>query len=284
MIILKDKPGQLCNRLWAFTPFISDVLESNTKIIILCFYDYYEYFEDLKIYKNIRFVENKEKSIFYNRLIRILNKIPNRILFHLGVIHNTKNYGTKIKLKNRLDFIDGWSHKKPKKQLEITKIQKLFRPKNIYANKVDEIFLSRRRLSDLIIGVHIRRGDYKEFMNGRYFFLDSTIINFLSQLIKEFGETKNITFLLCSNEKINLEVYKDISIFQIHDSNLIEDLYGLSKCDYIIGPPSTYSMWASFYGQKPLRFLKDSNSILKIKDFSIVVSQNQFESGHVFSH
>ena len=31
----------------------------------------------------------------------------------------------------------------------------------------------------------------------------------------------------------------------------IGDLYSLAACDYIIGPPSTYTQWASFYGQVP---------------------------------
>jgi hypothetical protein len=33
--------------------------------------------------------------------------------------------------------------------------------------------------------------------------------------------------------------------------HFIEDLYALASCDYIIGPPSTFSQWASFYGNVP---------------------------------
>ncbi len=284
MLILKDKYGQLCNRLWAFTPFISEAFESKNKLVIMHFYDYYKYFDDLKVFDNIRFIENKKISMLYKFIIGILNRIPNRVLFHTGIICKTEICVTKIKLKNRLVFINGWKHKKPDSPLKIAEIQKIFRPKSIYTKKVDEIFGSKRKSFDLIIGVHIRRGDYKEFRNGIYFYSDSTIINFLSQLKNEFGNTKKITFLLCSDEKINLEIYKDFSVFQIYDTNLIEDLYGLSECDYIIGPPSTFSMWASFYGQKPLLFVKKANTILKTKDFSIIVSQNRFKNGRVFSH
>ena len=56
MLILKDKPGQLCNRLWAFSPFISDALENNYKVKILHFYDYYEYFENLESFNNLSFI------------------------------------------------------------------------------------------------------------------------------------------------------------------------------------------------------------------------------------
>ena len=34
--------------------------------------------------------------------------------------------------------------------------------------------------------------------------------------------------------------------------NAVEDLYMLSVCDYLIGPPSTYSLVASMYKDVPL--------------------------------
>ncbi|MAB37993.1 MAG: hypothetical protein CL528_10030 [Aequorivita sp.] len=284
MLILQDKYGQLCNRLWAFAPFISEAFENNHKLIILHFYDYYQYFENLKIYDNITFIENKKISNIYKILIRLLDRIPTRILSYLGIILKTEICVTKIKLENRLVVINGWKHRKPPNQLKIAQIQKIFRPKSIYTKKVDEVFISKRKSFDLIIGVHIRRGDYKEFKNGIYYYSDSIIINFLNQIKNEFGQKKKIAFLLCSDEKINLEMYRDFSVFQINNASLIEDLYGLSKCDYIIGPPSTFSMWASFYGQKPLFFIKMPNMLLKIKDFSVIISQNKFENGNIFSH
>lgn len=284
MIIIKDKPGQLCNRLWAFTPFISDALESNHKVIILHFYDYYKYFENLKIYKNIRFVKNVESLTFYNIIFKILNRIPESILLRFGVSYNCRSIGNEINLKNKYIFINSWTQIKPNKLLKLAEIQKLFLPKIRYKNKVDNFIFDKRKSFDLIIGVHIRRGDYKKYRNGRYFYTDSNYLNFLFQITKEFEHNKKIAFLLCSNEKINLEVYRNFSIFQVPNANLIEDLYALSKCDYIMGPQSTYSMWASFYGQKPLLFLKKTNSVVKIKEFSIVVSANRFENGNVFTH
>ncbi|AOW20916.1 alpha-1,2-fucosyltransferase [Urechidicola croceus] len=284
MIILKDKPGQLCNRLWAFSPFISEALENNTKIKILHFYDYYNYFEDLNTFKSVSFIKNKKALILYNLLFKILNKIPYKFLSHLGIIYDSQNYITEANQNNKLHLINGWSQKKPNKQLKLTDLQKLFRPKDIYANRVDNIFSKKRKVNDLIIGVHIRRGDYKDYRGGKYYYSDLTIINFILQIINEFDKNKKLTFLLCSNEKINIKAYNDVPVFQINNANLIEDLYGLSKCDYIIGPPSTFSMWASFYGQKPLYFLKESTSVIKKDNFSIISKQNHFKNGHIFSH
>ena len=64
----------------------------------------------------------------------------------------------------------------------------------------------------------------------------------------------------------------------------IEDLYALSICDYILGPPSTFSMWASFYGGVPLRFIKHSNDKIFLREFSRIISQDVFENGTKFEH
>ncbi|MFN5837557.1 MAG: hypothetical protein ACK47J_12755, partial [Pseudanabaena sp.] len=53
-------------------------------------------------------------------------------------------------------------------------------------------------------------------------------------------------------------------------NGIIEDLYSMAKCDYLIGPPSTYSMWASFYGMVPLLHIYDKHQIINLKDFLIV--------------
>ncbi|MCS6783545.1 MAG: hypothetical protein NZ482_10320, partial [Gloeomargarita sp. SKYG98] len=57
--------------------------------------------------------------------------------------------------------------------------------------------------------------------------------------------------------------------------HIIEDLYGLAECDYLIATPSTYSGWASFYGQVPIYFLpskdgvQDAISCLTLAQFEI---------------
>ncbi|MFV0530299.1 MAG: alpha-1,2-fucosyltransferase [Flavobacteriales bacterium] len=285
MLIIIDKPGQLGNRLWAYTPFISDALKNNYKIVILHFYDYCEYFENLKRYNNVKFIKRKKIAYYYGLMVKVLDLMPKNVIKHIGIniIKDENICVTKLNVKRNLTFIKGWSHIKPNNQINNNMISKLFQPKCVSIQKVNEILWKQRNEFDLIIGVHIRRGDYKKHRNGEYFYSHSTYANFMSQLSNQFNKRKKLTFLLCSNEEINTEIYSDFSVFQINDANLIEDLYGLSKCDYIMGPPSTYSMWASFYGQKPLLIIKNPNLKLKIKDFDVIIAQNKFKNGNVFS-
>lgn len=65
---------------------------------------------------------------------------------------------------------------------------------------------------------------------------------------------------------------------------IVEDLYALSRCNYIMGPPSTFTMWASFIGDVPLRIVKYSNENIERDEFSPILYQNVFKNGKVFSH
>ena len=133
----------------------------------------------------------------------------------------------------------------------------------------------------ITVGIHIRRGDYKDYLGGRYFFSDDVYLNVINDFRKQMdAEGKRVRFLICSNDNITI-TDKSNDIFSIQGSNGITDLYALSCCDYIIGPPSSYSQWASFYGNVPLRFLLDTNSSVSIDNYSRIVTFNKFENGKI---
>jgi hypothetical protein len=48
-----------------------------------------------------------------------------------------------------------------------------------------------------------------------------------------------------------------------------EDLFSLAACDYIMGPSSTFTIWASFYGDVPLFMIKDPLIALCLDGFSV---------------
>ena len=125
---------------------------------------------------------------------------------------------------------------------------------------------------EIIIALHIRRGDYKTFKNGMYYYSINDYKNIMDNIINVFKD-KNVHFLICSNEKIgindlNQNNYK-ITLAPNHE---LLDLYCMSRCHYIVGPPSTYSMWASLYGNVPLYMLKDVNKQININDFKIQIN------------
>ena len=290
MIIIFDKPNQLCNRLWAMTPFIAQSLNNKTKIKILFSTEYQHEVKRARRIDRVSFTckHNRFSYWWFKILIETLSFFPKSFLnrFNLYFHLNSKNIDKEIfKIDKNIIFLSSRKAVKPNEYLKpyFSDIHKLFCPKKQYLQKVENIFNIKRERFNIIIGVHIRRGDYEKFRNGIYFYTDTEYIHYMKQLINEMNTVK-AGFLLCSDSSIEINKFSSMPVFSIPKSEIIEDLYALSLCDYIIGPPSTYSMWASFYGQKPLYFIKKPDGELRLNDFSIVVAQNKFENGGTFSH
>ncbi|GAC1589984.1 MAG: hypothetical protein NVS3B25_08050 [Hymenobacter sp.] len=79
--------------------------------------------------------------------------------------------------------------------------------------------------------------------------------------------------MLCSNEPIPAADFDDFDTGRA-TNHYVEDLYAMAGCDYLIGPLSTYSMWASFYGRVPICHLhRPSHSIHSLDDFEVFEDQ-----------
>ena len=67
-------------------------------------------------------------------------------------------------------------------------------------------------------------------------------------------------FLATNDPSLCLQTYQEnLPTAEVHllRGNPGEDLYALSQCRYIIGPPSTFSLMAAFYNDAPLYWIHD---------------------------
>lgn len=124
-----------------------------------------------------------------------------------------------------------------------------FRPVDMIRDEVDRYIDAARIGSDVLVGVHIRQGDYAQHDGGMLFYETPEYVALMRQ-IQELIPSKNVRFLVCSNVSQSKEDLGGID-WRPGPGAEISDLYALAACDYIIGPPSTYSQWASFYGKVP---------------------------------
>ena len=79
---------------------------------------------------------------------------------------------------------------------------------------------------------------------------------------------KKVGFIVCSNVAQSI-MDPLLPVVYPGPGQPVEDLYALAACDYIIGPPSTFSRWASFYGKTPLWEMRDADSSPKLEEFEI---------------
>ena len=105
------------------------------------------------------------------------------------------------------------------------------------------------------LGVHIRRGDYKEWRDGQYYFDDEIYARHINRFA-EMHREKDIHVYLSTNDGTVTEERFQQLCPQVHVHHLQgsapEDLFMLSECDYLIGPPSTFSLVAQMYRDIPL--------------------------------
>lgn len=88
------------------------------------------------------------------------------------------------------------------------------------------------------IGLHIRRGDYREWRNGEFFYSDNDWIDLIDLL-----HAKKCRIFIFSNE--DLSFLNNIEEkFIVSRGSSFEDHVRLMKMDFIIGPPSTFTRTA----------------------------------------
>ena len=111
----------------------------------------------------------------------------------------------------------------------------------------------------LRLGVHIRRGDYAVWKNGAYYYDDAVYADFIAQFASLMPGKDIDVFLSTNDPRMTATTFESLLSdegcrLRIHlmGGNAVEDLYMLSECDFIIGPPSTYSLVASMYRDIPL--------------------------------
>lgn len=268
MIINYDSPGQLCNRIWSLIPTIAYGLEYDEKVLIVNFDEYSSYFENLNKNPLISFSSKKLLKRFIHSLkVRgyIQNGRPNLLSKLLG-----------------WNMVEGWPIRLDNCEMvesQTDNIRTIFRFNDEITNSVDKVFHSLNN-NEIVVGVHIRRGDYKNWLGGIYYYTDEEYISVMDDLSEQFEkENKVIKFLLCSNEPINYDKFSKFDCFNIPGTSGEKDLYALSKCNYIIGPPSSYSQWTSFVGKVPLNYMMSVDKKLFLSDFSDIISFNRFRNG-----
>ena len=165
-------------------------------------------------------------------------------------------------------LVNGWKLRAPDcLQKHAEKIRQHFRPVSQIEQDVRALMQRVRQNAEVVIGVHIRQGDFRRWRGGKYFFPASRYAEWMRELIPQFPGAK-VSFLVCSDEPRTEQEFPGLPVV-LSVNTPVGDLYALTKCDYIFGPLSTYSQWASFYGNVPLFHIHDANHRMDRAQFRV---------------
>ena len=144
-------------------------------------------------------------------------------------------------------------------------------------SSMDPILQKARSKYSLILGVHIRENDFKDFYDGKYFVSAEHYLKLIDQF-KKINSEESIGVLICSDSSQILKEIEDQNPDCIFPKGSVaEDMYALSNCDYIIGPKATtMSTWASFFGNVPVLQADSSTQHFSVQDFRNVERLESF--------
>ena len=288
MIVIADKPGQLGNMLLLFSHFIGRAIESGFTVSNLAFDDYAKCFPTTKADLLCRFPAKKSRLPGNPFLRRLLYRASNfsvralsRLGGNLGFVRAITLYDwesqfpldspefLKMVRSGRVIFVRGWGFRDAESlRKHSDEVRDFFRPPEINQRHIDELISRARQDSDVLVGVHIRHGIIHFDNTRKYFYSTKRYAEMMGELVALFPRQR-VSFLICSDWPQDPVMFSGLKV-TFGTGDLIEDMYAFSRCDYLIGAPSTFTMWASYYGKVPLNIIRRPDQRQTMVDFVIL--------------
>jgi hypothetical protein len=302
LFVISLRCGRLGNRLILFANLIAYAAEHGDRVANVTFHSYAHLFETTRRDVYCRYPVAERQSLFDH-----IPKVPqairwSRLFYHCVRASSVLNerlpvFGRKVvtvreqlglewesltdaKMEKRIRdarvvFIYGWHFRAPEcVERHADKIRAYFRVAEPYETASTQAVQRLREKADVVVGIHMRFGDYLNFKGGKYYFPPARYFSWMEQLAGQFPGRK-VAFMICSDEPRPASGFPGLLV-GLGPGSMAGDLYALAKCDYIFGPPSTFSQWASFYGEKPLFHLEDRDARLEVERFRVANLQKLF--------
>ncbi|MEL6109482.1 MAG: hypothetical protein AAFU85_26025 [Planctomycetota bacterium] len=283
MIIISRRMGQLGNRLFLFSYLIAAARHYGVKLLNPCFAEYAHLFpstrHDLwcRYDRHLKWQHGADRSQQPSRSRRmaLMNvfQTGTRVLdltrmrrIPFNVIRLRREESCDLEgerfcraiLSGRPVLLQGWwfrsrrllDHHSPA-------IREFFEIDAVDQTAIDATISRARRDIDVLVGVHIRRGDYARFLGGKYYYDFADYARWMNE-VREQLPGKRVGFLVCSNEPVHSNDFPGLRICSGPGTPL-QDMYSLAETDWMMGPPSTFTGWASFYGERPLVSIESSD-------------------------
>lgn len=203
---------------------------------------------------------------------RIIMKIRKALVFKRRIRFDSEDQQSAYNqalLQGGNVFCEGWHFRTPNEV--ISRFMPIYRDyftPNFDTRSLEEAFLQTPE-GEILLAVHIRRGDYKEWLDGKFYFEDDVYIDKIHQVLEQLGQPAKI-ILFSNDPNLNYGVYQQAFGNVLRSENSVAaDHFLMSKCDYIIGPPSTFTMWASLIGETQFLHFHSKDDIIQTDRFRI---------------
>lgn len=280
MILVADRLGQLGNRLFQFAHLIAFAAERGLRVANPGFQDYARDFpafagDALCRWPAARVAVPPRLTETLHRQTEVLVGLARRARGGRGPLRLVETEAgdersiaelgiARMGGRARLVLVTGWGLRDDAALArQAALLRALFAPAAERARAADAAVAAARARGEVLVGLHVRRGDYARFARGRYFWSPDEYAE-IARRARELVPGRRVAVLACGDDREALRAIPDVA----HGpGQLVEDLAALGRCDLILGPPSTFSAWAAFAGRVPLRHLEAPDEPLALDAF-----------------
>ena len=267
MFFVRDK-GQLCNNILQYAHVYAWCRENHRRCMSMRFAYKYKYF---------RICHLPWHNFFVYSLAKLFGKL--RIIPVYDYSNQINTQPDLSQIHSPWAIVEGWTIRYYDLFLKYKRdILNLFAFDNTIISNTKDIICPHgyETNKDVVrIGLHVRRGDYKNFFGGRYYYDTQTYLDIIRRTIALFSGKELLVFI-CGND---VQVQKQIATeLKQNDSNKAvnivcpngsptEDLYVLSQCDYLVGPLSTFTVVATMYEKAKLLWIEEPQQEIDLREF-----------------
>lgn len=287
MLIIASKPGQLGNILFVYSHVLARAIESKLSVANPAMDEYADLFPAMQNDLWCRFPARQSRLRPTPRRRRLVYRLFHTMARVLSTLKLDLPWVRQITLRDwHAEFdlgepaflaslkprqsvlLRGWLFRDNEAMARHSRAVRAFlRPHDRNQRNIDELIARARHEADLLIGVHVRHGIIHFANTRKYFYTAQRYAEMMDELVSIFPG-KRVGFLICSDWPQDPGVFCRFKV-TFGTGDLIEDMYAFARCDYLIGPPSTFTMWSSFYGEVPLNLICTNDQRQNLEDFRV---------------
>ena len=264
MIVVIGRYGRLGNQLWTHANVLAFCLQWKLRF-------YSAVFDDGALFRrtsspagsanlqNLCVESWWARSALLRGMYKLALRLPWWPVVHVGERNclDMDQYGEKLSrlAVAKTTFLAGLYFSAPESMREHrSDILEYFSPAQDVQGQIDLLLKRARVETEVLVGVHIRGGDYKTYCEGVMYYTVAEYADVMRHLACELTAKGRVRFLVCSDEDVDVDEFAGLDVLVSRAVPLV-DMYSLARCDFILAPNSTFSQWASFYGNVPLHIL-----------------------------
>jgi hypothetical protein len=287
-IILTRTTGQLGNRLMVGAHVLAAAVECGAVCLNPTFLDYSDWFEGTRRSLATWTIDGSDEITpqLYHLRMRKAAYLATRAAWQLGKIIAPLSLGRVAQarapkrqpqdLKDVIEQARGattlllqgyYFRHAPWAERHAQLLRSFFLPCTEHRQAAEHVIKKLRQRCAVVVAVHLRHGDYKTHLDGRYFWSVPEYRMFMERMQTLLTPTQ-VGFLICSNAQHQPDEFTGLT-WSFGPGSVPADLHAMACCDYVLGPPSSFSAWAAFQGNTKLLHLNHRDQAFSLADFTV---------------